>query len=58
MTVPEYIERRIRSPIPEDYSLVPKFAPVVAFGDPTKATIATLGISLAAGSFLTTRATS
>ena len=52
MKVPEYIERRIRSPIPKGCKVVPDSTPVVAFGDPTKAKIATLGINPSKQEFL------
>lgn len=52
MKVPEYIERRIRSPIPKGCKVVPDSTPVVAFGDPTKARIATLGINPSKREFL------
>ena len=43
--VPSYVERRIRRPEPEDCNVLPGSTPVVAFGDPSTARVATLGLN-------------
>ena len=43
--VPDYIERRIRQPIPPGLCVVPGSTPVVAFGDARTAKVATLGLN-------------
>lgn len=43
--VPDYIERRIRCPVPADSRVIPGTTPVVAFGDVSQARVATLGIN-------------
>ena len=43
--IPDYIEQRIRRPIPSDTYVVPGSTPVVAFGNALTATVATLGIN-------------
>lgn len=43
--IPDYIERRIRRPIPADSFVIPGTTPVVAFGDISQARVATLGIN-------------
>lgn len=43
--MPAYIEERIRRAPPEGHFIVPQSTPVVAFGDATKARVATLGIN-------------
>lgn len=55
MSVPDYIGRRIRRPIPYGCSVVPGSTPVVAFGDPTTAAIATLGLNPSKQEFLDPR---
>jgi hypothetical protein len=50
--VPEYIERRIRQPIPAGLCVVPGTTPVVAFGDARKAKVATLGLNPSHREFL------
>lgn len=51
-TVPDYIERRIRRPIPADAYVVPGSTPVVAFGNAREATVATLGLNPSRMEFL------
>ena len=43
--LPDYIERRIRRPIPVDSHVVSGSTPVVSFGDVQSATVATLGLN-------------
>ena len=43
--IPDYIERRIRQPIPTGLCVVPGSTPVVAFGDARTAKVATLGLN-------------
>ena len=43
--IPDYIERRIRQPIPTGLCIVPESTPVVAFGDVQTAKVATLGLN-------------
>jgi hypothetical protein len=43
--VPSYVERRIRAAKPEGCNVVPGSTPVVAFGDPSRARVATLGLN-------------
>lgn len=50
--VPDYIERRIRRPIPADSRVIPGTTPVVAFGDVGQARVATLGINPSRVEFL------
>ena len=52
MSIPEYLERRIRQPIPTDSSVVIGSTPVVAFGQARKAQIATLGLNPSKSEFL------
>ncbi|MDZ4820171.1 MAG: hypothetical protein SGJ20_14480 [Planctomycetota bacterium] len=52
MQVPEYIERRIRRPIPPDSCVVDCSTPVVSFGDAHTATVATLGLNPSRVEFL------
>lgn len=42
-SVPEYIEQRIRQPLPTGMPVVPGSTPVIAFGDLRRANVATLG---------------
>lgn len=51
-TVPDYIEQRIRRPVPADSCVVPGSTPVVAFGDARAATVATLGLNPSRKEFL------
>ncbi len=44
-TVPDYIEQRIRRPIPVDSCVVSGSTPVVAFGNARTASVATLGLN-------------
>ncbi len=44
-TVPDYVEARIRRPPPPGCHVVPGSTPVVAFGDPSRAGVATLGLN-------------
>ena len=53
--IPDYIEQRIRRPIPSDSCVVPGSTPVVAFGNARTATVATLGINPSRQEFLDTR---
>ena len=50
--VPGYIEERIRQPIPLDLCVVPGSTPVVAFGDPCTARVATLSLNPSHHEFL------
>ena len=50
--IPDYIERRIRQPIPADLCVIPGTTPVVAFGDARKAKVATLGYNPSHHEFL------
>ncbi len=50
--VPDYIERRIRCPVPADSRVIPGTTPVVAFGDVSQARVATLGINPSLAEFL------
>ena len=43
--IPDYIERRIRRPIPPGLCVVPGSTPVVAFGNARTAKVATLGLN-------------
>ncbi len=43
--IPNYIDRRIRRPIPPGSCVVPRSTPVVAFGNARAATVATLGLN-------------
>lgn len=52
MQIPEYIERRIRRPIPEQSNVVAGSTPVVSFGDAHLARIATLGLNPSRVEFL------
>ena len=50
--LPDYIERRIRRPIPTDSHVVSGSTPVVSFGDVQSATVATLGLNPSRVEFL------
>jgi len=50
--IPEYIERRIRRPIPSDSHVVAGSTPVVSFGDAHSASVATLGLNPSRVEFL------
>lgn len=50
--IPDYIEQRIRRPIPADSCVVPGSTPVVAFGNARTATVATLGLNPSRVEFL------
>jgi hypothetical protein len=50
--IPEYVVRMVRRSMPEGCSIVPASTPVVSFGDPTKARVATLGINPSDKEFL------
>jgi len=52
MQVPEYIERRIRRPIPPDSHVVAGSTPVVSFGNAQSVSIATLGLNPSRVEFL------
>src|SRR5437762_1451088 len=45
MRIPGYVEERIRKPIPDGCLIVRGSTPVVAFGDATKARVATIGLN-------------
>jgi hypothetical protein len=47
-----YVEQRLRRPMPDGVPVVPGSTPVLAFGDPTTATIATLGLNPSRVEFL------
>lgn len=49
---PEYLIERAILPVPEDLGVVPGSTPVVAFGHPLLARVATLGINPSSGEFL------
>ncbi len=44
-SIPDYIERRIRQPVPRNSQIVAGSSPVVAFGDARRAEVATLGLN-------------
>ncbi len=50
--LPDYIERRIRRPIPADSHVVSGSTPIVSFGDVQSATVATLGLNPSRVEFL------
>ena len=50
--IPEYIEARIRRPIPPDSSVIVGSTPVVSFGDASSARVATLGLNPSRSEFL------
>ena len=50
--VPDYVVAMVRRSPPEQSSVAPGSTPVVAFGDPTRAEIATLGINPSAREFV------
>lgn len=43
--IPDYIDKRIRQPIPSGLCVVPGSTPIVAFGDARTAKVATLGLN-------------
>ena len=43
--IPEYVEARLRRPQPEGCNVIPGSTPVVGFGDPRNAKIATIGLN-------------
>lgn len=43
--IPNYIARRLRMPAPAHCAMVPGSTPVIAFGDPRTARVATLGLN-------------
>ena len=49
--VPDYIERRIRQPIPPGLCVVPGSTPVVAFGNARTAKVATIGLNPSSNEF-------
>jgi hypothetical protein len=49
--IPEYLVRMVRRPVPAE-SVIPVTTPVVAFGDPRRADVATLGINPSLHEFL------
>lgn len=51
MSIPDYIVDRIRKAPPTSHFIVPHSTPVVAFGDATKARIATLGLNPSSAEF-------
>lgn len=52
MAVPDYVVAMVRRSPPEECPVVPGSVPVVAFGDPTRAEVATLGINPSAREFV------
>lgn len=44
-TVPQYVAGRVRRPVPAGCQVVPGSTPVVSFGDPRTARVATLGLN-------------
>ncbi len=55
MSIPAYIERRIRQPVPADSNVVVGSTPVVAFGETRRARIATLGLNPSKSEFVDTK---
>ena len=51
--LPDHVERRLRRPPPEGCNIVPGSIPVVGFGDPRNATVATIGLNPNRLEFLT-----
>ena len=51
-TISEYIERRIRRPVPPDSSVIIGSTPVASFGNARTATVATLGLNPSRVEFL------
>ena len=49
--IPDYIERRIRQPIPSGLCVVPGSTPVVAFGNARTAKVATIGLNPSSNEF-------
>lgn len=49
---PDYLVARVRTPAPANCAVVPGSTPVTSFGDPTRATTATLGINPSSAEFL------
>ncbi|HVJ27650.1 MAG TPA: hypothetical protein VM493_08895 [Vicinamibacterales bacterium] len=45
MSIPSYVEERLRRTPPSDHCIVPDSTPIISFGDFTTATIATVGIN-------------
>ena len=43
--IPEYVEGRLRRPPPEGCNIIPGSTPVVGFGDPRNAKVATIGLN-------------
>jgi hypothetical protein len=43
--VPDYVERRLRRPPPEGCNVIPGATPVVGFGDPRNAKVASIGLN-------------
>ena len=43
--VPEYVEERLRRPPPQGCNVIPGSTPVVGFGDPRNAKVATIGLN-------------
>lgn len=52
ITIPEYIEHRIRQPIPDDLCVVQNSIPVIFFGNIDQAKIATISINPSDKEFL------
>ncbi len=50
--IPEYIEHRIRQPIPDDLCIVKNSIPVISFGDPSQAKVVTVSINPSDKEFL------
>lgn len=55
VTLPQYIEDRIRRPAPANAAVVPGSTPVLSFGDAQRATVATLGLNPSRVEFLDNR---
>jgi hypothetical protein len=52
LVIPDYIEKRLRAAPPDGCGVVPGSTPVVAFGNPTVARVATLGLNPSRQEFL------
>jgi len=53
--IPDYLEARVRRPIPSQLCVVPGTTPIIAFGDFMNARVATLGLNPSRQEFLTRR---
>lgn len=52
MSIPDYVRQMVRRPAPTGCSVIPGTTPVVSFGNPTRAKVATLGINPSKSEFL------